>query len=580
MNNLFIKNGIYENYNQWKVDTVALENLQPNNCINLPNFFLIVGSKKINCNLSVYCRLGRAREFFYDICINYTDYNNSTSMGILSVIYLYNQSNQCLLHGSSEVHNTSYLDLLSRLKVSELKKFKLEHGDIFLKLYSAGLSTFCPTLSLDYFNCTEIECNYDYCCEVTKNFGKCFIEDELFPDGIIISKNKEFKIHKNIFSARSSYFSASFKHETIEKQNNFVPIKNKNGDLYEDAVVQELVRYIYTGAVKNLQQVSLELFELAHMYSMSSLQKMCTEYLLNNINVQNMTHLIRVSRVYDVKEFKNEISSFIHRQQTFMIESRYLISENLWKNEPHEIESGVFKTKDRMEYIHEFKFKLKKISNDYFLLMDYLGSNLSKFFCTLTFGLCNSNGVSIDHHHYLNVSPSTLEKLFPHKIFEHNELEHLVYKYDKLFLNMFIGDQSAIEENSLNFNNESFLKKHTMLHECEVLRDLSSLHNNQAFSDFKIKTKDKEFYVHKNILAANSSKFYSSLKDVNQKYENDCLFIDIESEVVEIMLQYIYMGSTEKFSEFGFELYNLAEEYGFQKLRQDSILYLNSNPLI
>lgn len=586
MKDIFIKNGIYGNHHNLRLDTVDLENFHYNHSsIKIPNLHFDTAKDTVEYSILI------KRNKFFNLQNNSYCYSDDfrveiefkswqlIKMNFISVIYLSNNINQCLLSGSALYHTGGYRSYIvwPELKIKDLKKFKLKDEEIFLNLNIASITKIDSELN-SFFNAEDYKIEYstDYCCDITSNFANCFIEENLIPDAILISKNKEFKIHKNIFSARSDYFSAIFKHETTEKQSNRVLIKNKNGDLYDDAVVQEMIRYIYTGTVKNLDLVAFELFKLAHMYNLPILLNICTEYLKNNISAENTVSLLKLSKEFDQKELKTKISNFFKRQHTFIVEALFFIPTKLWNHEQHEIESNVIKTRDKHGNNYEFKFRIKKELNAYCLSLEFLSQNMDAFSTKLIFRLCRSTGDTIDSIKFINISPNTtVESPFPCKIFEDEQLVSLLFNNDKLFLHVFIFEQSVENEKSINFSSLPYLKKNEEIHDCKVLKDVATLYNNPTFSDFKIKTVNQEFYVHKNILATNSSTFFSNLKNMKEKCSDDCLFIDEGSEVVEAMLNYIYGGSTDKFCEFALELYLLAEKYGFKRLRQKCIPYLD-----
>jgi speckle-type POZ protein len=68
-----------------------------------------------------------------------------------------------------------------------------------------------------------------------------------YSDIIVNVRGREFKAHKNILAARSSYFAAMFDHPTKENLSNQIEI-----DDIEPGVFHEILRYIYTGQVSEM----------------------------------------------------------------------------------------------------------------------------------------------------------------------------------------------------------------------------------------------------------------------------------------------------------------------------------------
>jgi len=71
-------------------------------------------------------------------------------------------------------------------------------------------------------------------------------------------KKKEFRVHKSILAARSSVFDAMFSHDLEECKQNRVEIPDVDVDVF-----YEMLRFIYTGEVRDLDELAFEMFEAA-----------------------------------------------------------------------------------------------------------------------------------------------------------------------------------------------------------------------------------------------------------------------------------------------------------------------------
>jgi len=99
---------------------------------------------------------------------------------------------------------------------------------------------------------------------------------------------------------------------------------------------------------------------------------------------------------------------------------------------------------------------------------------------------------------------------------------------------------------------------------------LSGLLENSSYSDFTIVVNEKEFKVHRNILAA-SSKVFKSMFDSNMKEstEGRCEVDHIEPIVFDYLLRFIYGGQLpDDLSGIAISLYEAANYYDLNDLKE------------
>lgn len=114
------------------------------------------------------------------------------------------------------------------------------------------------------------------------------------------------------------------------------------------------------------------------------------------------------------------------------------------------------------------------------------------------------------------------------------------------------------------------------IHVCE---SLEALYHSGQFCDFTVKVKDREFSVHKAILAARSPVFCSMfLHDMKEKITGMVDIPDCEPNIFEDFLFYLYSGKSEKISPSNVaSLYDVAEKYDVQCLKKDCIRFIKAN---
>lgn len=112
----------------------------------------------------------------------------------------------------------------------------------------------------------------------------------------------------------------------------------------------------------------------------------------------------------------------------------------------------------------------------------------------------------------------------------------------------------------------------------EEFDDFENLLHCHEFSDVTFQVNGKEFHAHKAILAIRSPVFAAMFShDMLEKQQNMVNIEDIDSEVFEELLRFIYAGKVKasQMAKFTVELLGAADKYNIQKLKTmcEKILY-------
>lgn len=104
----------------------------------------------------------------------------------------------------------------------------------------------------------------------------------------------------------------------------------------------------------------------------------------------------------------------------------------------------------------------------------------------------------------------------------------------------------------------------------DILTNVRGLYHDQTFSDFTFFVKDKEFKIHKNVLAAASPVFLKMFTtNMEESRTNQCRMDHIEPDVFDKLLEYVYKGRLpEDFGDFAKEIYTAADYYQLDRLKQ------------
>lgn len=113
----------------------------------------------------------------------------------------------------------------------------------------------------------------------------------------------------------------------------------------------------------------------------------------------------------------------------------------------------------------------------------------------------------------------------------------------------------------------------------EMLSNVRKLFTDPTFSDFSFFVKDKEFKIHKNIVAAASPVFMKLFTtEMEESRTNTCRVDHIEPKVFEKLLECIYKGILpDDFPAYARDLFAAADYYGLDGLKEQCRLEVLEN---
>ena len=134
---------------------------------------------------------------------------------------------------------------------------------------------------------------------------KNLIDTKTLTDLVIQVQEEKFDAHKIILSARSSVFLAMFQSDLTEKQTNTVKIED-----IEPAVFKEVLRFIYTDQVENMDELAEGLLAAAERYMLELLKEKCASHLATKITVENCAHLLLLADLHSAAVLKTFVLDF------------------------------------------------------------------------------------------------------------------------------------------------------------------------------------------------------------------------------------------------------------------------------
>lgn len=153
-------------------------------------------------------------------------------------------------------------------------------------------------------------------CRLADDMNGLF-ENQAFSDVTLVCGKREFKMHKAILAARSCVFAAMFEHRMLEGQSNRVHVT----DLDEE-VLQELLRFIYTGQTLCIERMSDLLLAASDKYALDRLKALCEEALCSNLDVENVADTLILADLHSARQLKCQAIEFINTHAIEVIDTR------------------------------------------------------------------------------------------------------------------------------------------------------------------------------------------------------------------------------------------------------------------
>ncbi|XP_065205315.1 speckle-type POZ protein B-like isoform X25 [Planococcus citri] len=151
----------------------------------------------------------------------------------------------------------------------------------------------------------QCDCGIEMPCDLSENFAS-LLENRTLTDVILSVNGKEYPAHKTVLAARSPVFCAMFSHSTKENELNRVDIKDIN-----EAVVEGMLKYIYTGKCEVPDELAEGLLAAADKYDLRRLKIICAKRLFNGLSAENAANVLILADMHHLEDLKREVINFI-----------------------------------------------------------------------------------------------------------------------------------------------------------------------------------------------------------------------------------------------------------------------------
>ena len=109
-------------------------------------------------------------------------------------------------------------------------------------------------------------------------------------------------------------------------------------------------------------------------------------------------------------------------------------------------------------------------------------------------------------------------------------------------------------------------------------KKMTKLWSDQKLTDVTLQCQGKKFEAHKLILAASSPVFEAMFKEGTKEHQESCVNIeDIDSDVFDVFLRYLYSGEVDQLDEMCLDLFTAADKYDVQPLRELCLQHMTKN---
>ncbi|XP_043479834.1 speckle-type POZ protein-like [Leptopilina heterotoma] len=176
-------------------------------------------------------------------------------------------------------------------------------------------------------------------------------ENEEFKDVAFKIEDEEFTAHKNILASQSPVFAAMFKNKMTEGLTSVVEI-----DDIKPAIFQQMLNFIYTDRLENLEESAIEFLYVAEKYQLEKLKNLCINSLNNKLSLKSVIKTLEVAELYSVELLKNECLKFINDKRYEIIETKEF--QELLLSRPN-LSIDIFKIKETRSSSYYGSYELK-----------------------------------------------------------------------------------------------------------------------------------------------------------------------------------------------------------------------------
>ncbi|XP_076353062.1 actin-binding protein IPP-like [Tachypleus tridentatus] len=149
--------------------------------------------------------------------------------------------------------------------------------------------------------------SWDYINSILTSLNK-LRENRKFSDVIISVADEEFFAHRVVLAASSPYFEAMFSSGLAEQQDKRVEIQGISSSIFS-----ELLKFIYSGEIKIIQENVQDLLAAANMLEIPQVVSACCSFLQKELHPSNCVGICQFAELHACTNLKLEAKRYIER---------------------------------------------------------------------------------------------------------------------------------------------------------------------------------------------------------------------------------------------------------------------------
>ena len=146
-----------------------------------------------------------------------------------------------------------------------------------------------------------------FCVELAKRLNRLRRQDHLCDITLMTKDHKEFKANRNVLSAASPFFCKLLQSDMKENREGIVRFEE-----ISDAVMEDVLEFIYTGSVEVIQENCKDLIAAANYLLIPGLQNISGQFLEQQITKSNCISTFYFAEMYQCNELITNTRKFIH----------------------------------------------------------------------------------------------------------------------------------------------------------------------------------------------------------------------------------------------------------------------------